>query len=48
MAHSDLGIRILIIGVTRDTVQTQIRTLNQVEDLRAGAGLTTAKMYDVP
>ena len=47
MAHSDLGIRILIIGVTRDMVQTQTRTLNLVEDLGAGAGLTTAQMYDV-
>ena len=47
MAHSDLGVRILTIGVTKDMVQTQIRTLNQVEDLGAGAGLTTAQMYDV-
>ena len=47
MAHSDLGVRILIIGVARDMVQIQIRTLNQMEDLGAGAGLTTAQMYNI-
>ena len=45
MVHSDLGVRILITGVTRKMVQT--RTLNQVEDLGAGAGLTTAQMYNI-
>ena len=40
-------VRILIIGVKRDMVQTQIRTLNQVKDLGAGTGLTTGQMYDV-
>ena len=47
MVHSDLGVRTLIIGVTRDMVQTQTRTLNLVEDLGTGAGLTTAQMYNI-
>ena len=47
MAHLDLGVRILIIEATRDMVQTQTRTLNLVEDLGAGAGLTTAQMYNI-
>ena len=46
MVHSDLGVRILI-EATRDMVQTRTRILNQVEDLGAGAGLTTAQMYGV-
>ena len=47
MAHSDLGVRILIIEATRDMVQTRTRIFNQVEDLGAGTGLTTAQMYGV-
>ena len=47
MAHSDLGVRILIIEATRDMVQTRTRILSQVEDLGAGAGLTMAQMYGV-
>ena len=47
MAHSDLGVRILIIGAIRDMGQTQTRTLNQMEDLGAGADLITAQMYGI-
>ena len=47
MAHSDLGVRILIIGVIRDMGQTQTKTLNQMEDLGAGADLITAQMYSI-
>ena len=36
MAHSDLGVRILIIEATRDMVQTRTKILNQVEDLGQG------------
>ena len=47
MAHSDLGVRILIIGAIRDMGQTQTKTLNRMEDLGTGADLITAQMYGV-
>ena len=47
MAHSDLGVRILIIGALRDMGQTQTKTLNQMEDLEAGADLIIAQMYGI-